>query len=71
MTHYYNTPFGRLIRREFVTLDKFADCLNISSPTARLYAMNPSQMRLADFQRICEKTTITPEQLYSTIEEHE
>lgn len=62
----YATPFGRLVKSNFKTLNNFKNVLRISDPTARLYVAHPERMRIKDFNNICLHTGLSREEVFST-----
>jgi hypothetical protein len=66
MSKIFTTPFGKLVKANFKTLNNFKDVLRISDPTARLYISHPERMRIKDFNNICLHTGLSREEVFST-----
>lgn len=62
----YSTPFGRLVKINFKTINNFKNVLRISDPTARLYITHPERMRIKDFNNICLHTGLSREEVFLT-----
>lgn len=65
MTQYYNSQFGAFIKEKFGTMETFADFMNVSLPTARLYVNRPQTMRIMDFVRISERLDMEASTLFN------
>ena len=67
MKAIYQTPFGKFVKSNFKTLTNFKRLLHISEPTARLYLMHPSRMRVKDVNAITELTGLSRDEVYKYI----